>query len=48
MNILGWKLPKQVVSEKAWYEHEDVLDETCKYLVGYQHDWFFLLLMLLG
>ncbi|XP_066480703.1 maestro heat-like repeat-containing protein family member 7 [Tiliqua scincoides] len=33
VNFLGWKLPKQVVSDKAWYEHEDVLDETCKYLV---------------
>ncbi|KAJ6662588.1 hypothetical protein lerEdw1_011725 [Lerista edwardsae] len=36
MNFLGWKLPKQVVSDKAWYEHEEVLDETCKYLVKKQ------------
>ncbi|XP_053099660.1 probable proline--tRNA ligase, mitochondrial isoform X10 [Hemicordylus capensis] len=31
--FLGWKLPKQVVCEKAWYEHEEVLDEICQYLV---------------
>nr|XP_034959523.1 maestro heat-like repeat-containing protein family member 7 isoform X3 [Zootoca vivipara]XP_034959524.1 maestro heat-like repeat-containing protein family member 7 isoform X3 [Zootoca vivipara] len=30
--FLGWKLPKQVVSRKAWPENEEVLDETCQYL----------------
>ncbi|CAI5777098.1 heat-like repeat-containing family member 7 isoform X2 [Podarcis lilfordi] len=34
--FLGWKLPKQVVSRKAWPEHEEVLDETCQYLVQKQ------------
>ncbi|KAH0618583.1 hypothetical protein JD844_017934 [Phrynosoma platyrhinos] len=33
-HFLGWKPPKQIVSWKAWYEHEDILDETCRYLVG--------------
>lgn len=31
--FLGYKLPKQIVSGKAWHENEEVLDETCRYLV---------------
>ncbi|XP_042318533.1 maestro heat-like repeat-containing protein family member 7 isoform X2 [Sceloporus undulatus] len=35
-HFLGWKPPKQIVSSKAWYEHEDIVDETCLYLVEKQ------------
>ncbi|XP_033007928.1 maestro heat-like repeat-containing protein family member 7 isoform X1 [Lacerta agilis] len=34
--FLGWKLPKQVVSWKAWPEQEEVMDEICQYLVQKQ------------
>ncbi|XP_062834355.1 maestro heat-like repeat-containing protein family member 7 isoform X3 [Anolis carolinensis] len=35
-HFLGWKAPKQIVSWNAWHEHEDVLDETCRYLIQKQ------------
>nr|XP_060629546.1 maestro heat-like repeat-containing protein family member 7 [Anolis sagrei ordinatus] len=35
-HFLGWKPPKQIVSWKAWHEHEDILDETCRYLIEKQ------------
>ncbi|XP_062991509.1 maestro heat-like repeat-containing protein family member 7 [Elgaria multicarinata webbii] len=35
-HFLGWKPPKQAINGKAWYEHEEVLDETCQYLVQKQ------------
>nr|XP_020655325.1 maestro heat-like repeat-containing protein family member 7 [Pogona vitticeps] len=35
-HFLGWKPPKHVVSGKAWHQHEEVLDETCQYLVQTQ------------
>ncbi|XP_061489098.1 maestro heat-like repeat-containing protein family member 7 isoform X3 [Rhineura floridana] len=35
-HFLGWKLPKQLVSKQTWHEHEDVLHETCQYLVQKQ------------
>ncbi|XP_063155920.1 maestro heat-like repeat-containing protein family member 7 [Candoia aspera] len=36
--FLGWKPPKQIVREKTWHEHEDILDEICQYLVSCQQD----------
>ncbi|KAF7244389.1 Maestro heat-like repeat-containing protein family member 7, partial [Varanus komodoensis] len=35
-HFLGWKPPKQLICGKAWYKHEEVLDETCQYLVQKQ------------